>query len=156
MNFRVKLKKFYRQFISLKGEPRTIALGMAMGVFVGVMPLIPFHTILIVLLGIIFRKNITSAYLGSWVISNPLTIPIFYLTEYQLGKFCMGNHYHSVVLTNYSLWSIINMGWDIAFPLLIGGLILAPLFAVPAYFITHRFILLIRKKRQKWSRHENL
>jgi uncharacterized protein (DUF2062 family) len=156
MNLKVRFKEFYQQFISLAGEPRAIAFGMAIGVFVGVTPIIPFHTVLIVLLGIIFRKNITSAYLGSWLISNPITIPFFYLTEYQLGKFCLGTRCHPINLTDYSIWSIVNLGSDIAFPLIIGGLVLAPFFAVPAYGITYRFILMIRKKKHKWSRHENL
>ena len=43
---------------------------------VGVTPTIPLHTALIVLIGILFRQNIAAGYLGSWLISNPLTIPI--------------------------------------------------------------------------------
>ena len=37
-------KEFYDRFISLKGEPANIAMGMAIGVFIGVTPTIPFHT----------------------------------------------------------------------------------------------------------------
>ncbi len=43
-----KTIEFYHKFISLKGDPRKISMGMAIGVFVGVTPTIPFHTALIV------------------------------------------------------------------------------------------------------------
>src|ERR1035437_1511252 len=93
------LKKRYLQLISLKGEPHVIAFGFAIGVFIGVTPIIPFHTIMIVLLCILFKKNITAGYLGSWFISNPLTIPVLYVTQYRLGKFILGgSHPHFLVL----------------------------------------------------------
>ncbi len=123
-------------------------MGMAMGVFVGVTPTIPFHTALLVALGFVSRQNITSAYVGSWIISNPLTIPVFYITEYQIGRYLLGLNGSTPVLTDYSMSGMLNFGWDITLPLLTGGIILAPFFAVPAYFITHRmFILLHRKKK---------
>ena len=62
-----RIQRFHDRFISLKGEPRSIAMGMAVGVFVGVTPTIPFHTALIILFGLIWKHNLTSAYLGSWL-----------------------------------------------------------------------------------------
>ena len=34
--------RFYLSFLCLKGDPRKIAMGMAIGVFIGVTPTIPF------------------------------------------------------------------------------------------------------------------
>ncbi|MFA7685106.1 MAG: DUF2062 domain-containing protein, partial [Syntrophales bacterium] len=75
------LLRFYNRFISLRGEPKNIAMGFAMGVFIGVTPTIPFHTSLLVVLGLASRQNITSAYIGAWAISNPLTIAPFYFLQ---------------------------------------------------------------------------
>jgi uncharacterized protein (DUF2062 family) len=147
MKLKDPLKGFYIKFISLKGDPKPIALGMALGIFIGVTPTIPFHTLLIILFGLLFKQNITSAYLGSWIISNPLTIPIFYLAEYQIGEHLLGFKYSTLVLSDYSLINIATMGWQIIIPLLAGGIILAPIFAIPAYFITHRLIIAVRRKR---------
>jgi uncharacterized protein len=140
-----RLKAFHDRFISLKGDPRSIAAGMAVGVFIGVTPTIPFHTALIIIFGLVWKHNLTSAYLGSWLVSNPLTIPIFYFSQYELGKYLLGSAQTSVVLTDYSLHSLINAGWHIVLPLLTGGLITAPFFAVPAYFITYRLVKALRK-----------
>jgi uncharacterized protein len=141
------LIKFYHKFLSLKGEPKKIAMGFAMGVFVGVTPTIPFHTGLLVALGLLSRQNITSAYIGAWAISNPLTVAPFYVLEYQIGKYLLGMHETRLVLQDYSFMSILDFGWDVTFPLLTGGIILAPFFAVPAYFVAHRMIVAMRRKR---------
>jgi uncharacterized protein (DUF2062 family) len=140
-----KLKEFHERFLSLRGEPSAVALGMALGVFVGVTPTIPFHTVLIVAFGLLLRWNITSAYLGSWLISNPLTIPVFYYVQYEIGALCLGAGESALVLTDYSIVSLASAGWQILCPLLLGGVITAPFFAVPAYFITLRLVRSLRR-----------
>ena len=144
-----KLKGFYERFISLKGEPKTIAMGMAMGVFIGVTPTIPFHTALIIVSCLIFRQNIASAILGSWIISNPLTIPLFYVSEYKLGRYLLRSDHFQIVFTDYSIWNVVSMGWRVVVPLLTGGIIVALFFALPAYFITYRLVLTVRKNRSQ-------
>jgi uncharacterized protein (DUF2062 family) len=141
-----RLKKFHDSFISLKGEPKSIAMGMAVGVFIGMTPTIPFHTALIILFGLLWRHNLTAAYLGSWLISNPLTIPILYFSQYELGIYLLGMTQSQPVLTDYSFQNIISLGWQIILPLLTGGIVTAPFVAIPAYFITYRMVLALRNK----------
>lgn len=144
LNWKNRLREYYDRFLSLRGEPKAIARGMAIGVFVGVTPTIPLHTALIVAIGIAFRQNISAGYLGSWLISNPLTIPLFYVAEYELGKYLLGDRFSPSAFTDYSLLHILQQGWGVAAPLLAGGIIIAPVFAVPAYFITHRLLIAAR------------
>jgi uncharacterized protein (DUF2062 family) len=141
-----RIQYFYDKFISLKGEPRAIAMGMAIGVFIGVTPTIPFHTGLLVLVTVLFKQNVTAAYLGSWIISNPITIPFFYFIQYELGHHILRTASYDFNLASLSLQQIISIGWHIFIPLQLGGVIMAPFFAVPAYFITHHVLLTIRKK----------
>ena len=51
-------------------------------------------------------------------------------------------------ITDYSLGGIAALGWQILLPLQTGGIIMAPFFAVPAYFIAHRMIAAVRAKGQ--------
>lgn len=146
MMVRKRIRTFYERCISLKGDPGSIAAALAIGVFVGVTPTIPFHTAIIVTIGLLFRMNITAAYLGSWLISNPVTIPLLYLSQYELGRILLGMEASRFWLTEYSLSAIAAMGWRILLPLLTGGIIMAPLIAVPAYFISRRMITAIRAK----------
>jgi len=145
MIIKQRLKTFYDNFLSLKGEPRTIAMGVAIGVFIGVTPTIPFHTALIILFGLLFKHNLTAAYLGSWLVSNPLTILILYFSQYELGRYLLGMTHAHLVLTDYSLKSIMSMGWQIFLPLMTGGFAMAPFFAIPAYFMTYRMMLSLRR-----------
>ena len=142
-----RFQTFYERFISLKGEPAQIAAGLAIGVFVGVTPTIPFHTAIIVLIGLLFRQNITAGFLGAWIISNPLSVPLLYVAQYELGRFLLGMERFRFELTDYTLRNIAALGWEILLPLLTGGFLMAPFFAVPAYFIARRMITAIRNRR---------
>jgi uncharacterized protein (DUF2062 family) len=143
-----QFQSFYEKFISLKGEPAQIAAGLAIGVFVGVTPTIPFHTAIIVLIGLLFRQNITAGYLGAWIVSNPLTVPFLYLSQYELGRFLLGIERSRFALPDYTLGSVTALGWEILLPLLAGGILMAPFFAVPAYFVANRLITAIRMRRK--------
>ncbi|MFA5180106.1 MAG: DUF2062 domain-containing protein [Syntrophales bacterium] len=141
-------RDFYDRFISLKGEPGDIAMGMAIGVFIGVTPTIPFHTAMIIAVGVLFKQNITAGYLGSWLISNPVTIPLFYFFQYELGSIILGWQKSAWALNDYSFESIMNLGGHILFPLLTGGIITAPFFAVPAYFLARRLVVVFRERNR--------
>jgi uncharacterized protein (DUF2062 family) len=141
-------KDFYNRFISLKGEPANIAMGMAIGVFIGVTPTIPFHTAMIIAVGVLFKQNITAGYLGSWLISNPVTIPVLYFCQYELGSIILGLQKSVWGLNDYSLEGVMNLGWHILFPLLIGGIVTAPFFAVPTYFLARRFVVVLRERNR--------
>ncbi|MFH2119447.1 MAG: DUF2062 domain-containing protein [Pseudomonadota bacterium] len=141
-----RFRIFYERFISLKGEPAQIAAGLAIGVFVGVTPTIPFHTAIIVLIGLLCRQNITAGYLGSWIISNPLTVPMLYVAQYEIGRFLLGMERCRFAIPDYTFGSITALGWEILLPLLTGGILMAPFFAVPSYFIALRLISAIRAR----------
>src|SRR5512136_891264 len=146
MTIRDRINDFYKRFLSLNGRPEEIARAMALGVFIGVTPTIPFHTALVMVLCLIFRQNITAAMLGATIISNPLTIPFFYLAEYELGVFLLGLDPNPFTLTDYDVRSILEIGWHILYPLQVGGWLLAVLFTVPSYFITRHAVVALRNR----------
>ena len=78
-------QEFIRQLRELRGKPHELSLGIAIGVFVGITPTIPLHTVLAIALAVALRGSKLAAALGVWV-ANPLTIPIFYYGSYQLGR----------------------------------------------------------------------
>ena len=141
-----RLREFHARFLSLRGEPGHIAMGTAIGVFIGVTPTIPLHTVLIIAVGVLFKQNITAGYLGSWLISNPLTIPVFYFCQYELGRLLLGIQAGAWVMPELTWTGMICVGRHILLPLLVGGLVTAPFFAVPAYFLTRRLAVAIRER----------
>ncbi len=146
MTIRDRINDFYNRFLSLNGKPEEIARAMALGVFIGVTPTIPLHTALVMVSCLIFRQNITAAMLGATIISNPLTIPFFYLAGYELGVLVLGLGANPFVLADYDVRSILEIGWHILYPLMVGGLILACVFTVPSYFITRHAVVKLRNR----------
>ncbi|MCG6919085.1 MAG: DUF2062 domain-containing protein [Deltaproteobacteria bacterium] len=131
------LQEFWRQLRELRGKPHKISLGMAIGVFIGITPTIPFHTVLAVALAALLRGSKLAAALGVWV-SNPLTIPFFYYGSYRLGRFVLG--YPQLVLpADYSIISLVKMGKHVTVAMLHGGVLLGILPGLLAYFLTYKF-----------------
>lgn len=144
---RKKLEEFYRRFLSLRGDPRRISLGFAVGVFIGTTPTIPFHTLLVLASSALFRQHLSAAYLGSWFISNPLTIPLLYVSQYEAGRVLLGMERCTLILPDYSLGAIAGLGWQILLPLQVGGLLFAPVCALPAYLVTKRLLVAWRAEK---------
>lgn len=147
MILQTKIRNFYDACIGLKGETAAIAFCLAIGGVVGVTPTIPLHSAIIII-ELLFRQSIAAAYLGSWVISNSVTVPFLYLSQTELGSILLDSAPYDITHADYTLTSITALGWQTFIHLLIGGVIMAPLFTVPAYFISHRLIMVCRAKRR--------
>lgn len=72
------LREFVERVKTLQGDPHYIAVGIAIGVFIGITPTMPFHTVIAIALAFIFRGSKAAAALGVWF-CNPVTAPFFYL-----------------------------------------------------------------------------
>ena len=130
-------REFVRKLQELRGRPRELSLGLAIGVFVGITPTIPLHTVLAVALAAALRGSKLAAALGVWV-ANPLTIPVFYYGSYRLGTFVLGMS-ELTLPTQYSVFSLMKLGGHVTVAMLHGGVLLGILPAVLAYFLTYRF-----------------
>jgi uncharacterized protein len=150
---RRQLKYFYLRLLRLKGEPHELALGMAAGVFAGMLPIIPFHIALAVALALCLRASKITAALGTWI-SNPLNWYFLYLYEYKFGAYLLGleGGYEIIKTVMASInrgdkiaviWNtLFSSGVEIASALMIGGIIAGAVAALPAYFL---FLWLFRK-----------
>lgn len=136
MHWRRKIRFFYLRFRRLKGNPRKIAWSMALGVFIGVTPTIPFHMITAIILSSLFRLSRVTAVMGCWV-SNPLTIPPFYYLSFKVGQLLLYQGEPFTFPATYNLPEILRLGWRINLALQLGGLVIALPFAIIAYFLTY-------------------
>ncbi|MCF8049945.1 MAG: DUF2062 domain-containing protein [Desulfobacterales bacterium] len=82
-------KKAYERFLRIRGTPQEIALGFALGLFVGMSPFLGFHMAIAVFLAALFEWNKIAAAVGVWI-SNPFTIPLIYPLTYLLGARVLG------------------------------------------------------------------
>lgn len=146
MAIKDRIREFYNRFLSLSGAPEEIARAMALGVFIGVTPTIPFHTALVMVSCLLFRQNITAAILGATIISNPLTIPFLYLAEYELGVVVLAMPANPFTVVSYDIQAILEVGLHILYPLQVGGLLLAVAVATPSYFLSRHAVIRMRTR----------
>ena len=80
------LKKYYYKMIRADGSPHAIALGVAIGLFLGTA--IPLgQAILALLFAIVFKANKVVAFAVTWM-SNPYTTPSCILGFVTWGRGC--------------------------------------------------------------------
>ncbi len=161
MNPKRLSKYYFIKFMRQKGNPHSLAVATAIGFFVGCTPTMPLHTIMIVVLCLLTRTSFVTAFLVSNLACNPLTyIPIYYLstvignmiTPYELTWPRIQEVLH-VLLSHpgfgKSLQVIVELGYEAAIVLLVGGVVLALPCSVVSYFLSFRFFLKIRQKRRE-------
>lgn len=138
---------FIRRVKELQGDPHYIAVGMAIGVFVAVTPTIPFHTVLAVALSFLFRGSKAAAAIGVWV-SNPVTIPLFYVGSYKVGNLILGN---SIPFDpKYaSIAELAQLGLNAILAMIVGGVILGIVPGIAAYFITRKMYTALRERKTR-------
>lgn len=153
---------FYLKFIRLKGEPKALAMGTAIGVLIGLTPTIPFHTVLILGLTMVTRTSAIAGIIASWVVCNPLTyLPIYYLsmvagnwiTPYELNWRRIQHLLESLTSHEgllHSLREVSGLGFETIVVMLLGGLVLAlPFTILSYYFALHLFTQIRRRKRER-------
>ncbi|MCP4716996.1 MAG: DUF2062 domain-containing protein, partial [Deltaproteobacteria bacterium] len=126
-----KIHLFIQSCKELRGKPRYVAMGMSVGIFVSLMPLVPFQTIIALPLAHVLRGSKRAAALGVWF-SNPLTLPVCYYASYKTGKMLLD------IKCPFdgqfgTFTELIKMGLDVTSAMLLGGIILGLIAALIAY-----------------------
>ncbi len=161
MNPKRFFKYFYLKFLRLKGDPQSLAGGIAIGVFLGITPIMPFQTILVVLATVVTRTSTIAAILSSFLVANPLT----YVPQYYFSTM-IGN-----ALTPYDLtWSrikeamdlmsqdpgfykslmiLVELGYESVIVIVVGGMVLAIPFTIASYYVSLPVFQKIKKRRDQ-------
>lgn len=139
-----RLQGLFVRVKELQGDPRYIATGMAIGVFVGVTPTIPFHTIIAIALAFILKGSKPAAVIGAWF-ANPVTIPFFYMGSFKLGTLILNKPIPFDVKFE-SITALMPLGLDATIAMIVGGAILGIPPAFIAYILTYRIMNKVREK----------
>jgi len=149
MTLNRKFKQYNRNLIAgiknIKGEPRYIALGLAIGVFIGATPFFPFHTSIALVLAILLKGSRIAAAAGVWV-SNPVTLPFFYISTYKVGAFILGVT-TPIDVSSRSFSELLDMGLEITRAMVLGGLVVGIPLSIAGYYISLRIITVFRNHR---------
>jgi uncharacterized protein (DUF2062 family) len=136
---------------------------MALGIFAGLLPILPFQTALALALALFFRSSKITAVIGTWI-SNPLNWYFLYLYTFKVGAFILGVSGKEALFSKLMASirhaegplaiaaQIFQAGSNVVASFVTGGIVLGIVFAVPGYFVffyIFRFIASWREIRKK-------
>ncbi len=162
MNPKRLSRYYYLKFTRLQGDPNALAKGTAIGIFLGITPIIPLHTVLVLLVTFVTRTSTIAAMLATIVVCNPLTYVAQYYFSILIGNAITPYNFNWERMKNVldillakpgiseSLHALAGIGYEAIIVLVVGGTLLALPFTIVSYFVSLRFFIRIRdKKRQK-------
>jgi len=137
---RAAWQKIYERILKIRGEPREIALGMALGLFVAVSPTMGFQMVIAIFFATLFKWNKIASALGVWL-TNPLTAPFIYGLTYLVGSFLIGlpggNHDVTQTMPLSRIDVMLDKAPHILLALTLGGVIVGLPLAIGGYFFTY-------------------
>ena len=132
------VKKTYERFLKIRGHPREIALGFALGLFVGMTPFMGLHTIAAVAIAALFKWNKISAAISVWI-TNAVTAPIIYSVTYLFGARMMGieKAFNLKEINSFSaVKDLILKTPEIVWAMIVGGVVIGLPLALIGYYVT--------------------
>ncbi len=150
-NFLSKVNRiisYYKLILArLPDSNYAISSGFACGAMVSFTPLLGFHFVLAVVFAYLIRGNFIAALIGT-VVGNPLTFPFIWWLIYKIGTYVTNIKLEKITHEiNFDM--IVNQTYEIFFPMLVGGVIIAPLVWIITYYIIYSFIASFKKRRNK-------
>ena len=141
------IKRIFLRLLLGNSTPHGIALGVAIGAFIGVLPLYGLHTILVIVAAVIVRPANKIAILLGTNISLPPTVPFITWSGYEIGRFILKGRFDPLQWSdfkNISFQYIVNH-YE---PLFLGSVILGVICACVVYFIVFFTVKGIKERRK--------
>lgn len=160
MNYKRLNKYYYLRLKRLRGDPRILAGGTAIGVLIGLTPTMPLHTILIIFLTIITRTSTVAGIVVSLVVCNPVTFfPIYYfsvflgniVTPYEISWPVIQVIFDQLIQSENILDSInivAHLGYKSIIVMITGSIIIALPLAILSYYISLYTFKYLNSKRR--------
>ncbi|MFP4168180.1 MAG: DUF2062 domain-containing protein [Desulfonatronovibrionaceae bacterium] len=146
---------WYLSLLRIKAPAHSVAMGLAMGVFIGLLPIIPFQTVVVLVLAFAFRCSKLAAVLGTWV-SNPADMVFLYYVAHRIGKFLIPVRMEGFDGQPHSMLEMMTFGWKTFGVMFIGGLAMALPAAFVTYFVSLRLIRVYHARRMaRWRAKKN-
>jgi uncharacterized protein (DUF2062 family) len=145
------LKKAYERFVKIRGNPKEIALGFALGLFVGMTPYMGFHMAIAVCFAALLKWNKIAAAMGA-CFSNPLTAPFIYGATFYVGDKILNIENACCIPNALNLDVVIQLiksAPEIFWILTVGGIIVGIPVAVLGYYLSLSTILKYREGIRK-------
>lgn len=140
------LKRPYERFLKIRGNPREIALGFALGLFVGMTPFMGFHMAIAVPLAALLKWNKFSSALAVWI-TNPISAPFIYTATYFVGAklTAFRNHLNIPHVDHKGLVTVLYKAPEVLMVMVVGGVVLGLPLAIGGYYLSYAAITKYRQ-----------
>jgi uncharacterized protein len=135
MKYLAKLKDYILRFSSKGLSTNEIALGIALGNFVGFIPIMGTHTIVGIGLAYILRLNTLIVLLGSQI-SNPISYPFQLFITAEVGSLLMHGKFVEIKFSKNIGFYLDHYVW----PIVLGSVVLGTIVSALSYFIVRGFL----------------
>lgn len=138
MKYVAKLKDYIIRFSKKGLSTHEISFGVAVGIFVGFIPVLGTHTVLAIGLAYFLRLNTLIVLLGTQI-CNPLSFPFMIFISAEIGSLILNGSFLAVKFSrdidylNRYLW-----------PIIVGSIVLGIVVSGLSYFLVRGFL---RRKR---------
>lgn len=160
LNLQRTIRYYILKFIRLRGNPRSLATGTAIGILIGISPTIPFHTVGIIAITILLRSSTVAGLIAGVAVCNPLTmVPQYYLCWYVGNLIFPGRLSWErikellMTITSESFMDALKvlggLSFDAILVMLTGGFVIGIPAAALGYFLSLHFFIKIREKRRQ-------
>lgn len=139
----------YLRIVRIKAPAEAIALGLAIGVFVGCLPLLSLQMVIAVALAFVLRASKIAAALGTWW-SNPLNWALIFPLFYMLGKLFVPVEIPALSmaeLRHLEVFELLRRGWQWLLVTTLGASIAGIPLSVGTYYATLRMVRLYHDRR---------
>ena len=161
MNPKRLSRYYYLKFTRLQGDPNSLAKGTAIGIFLGIAPIMPLHTVSVLLVTFLTRTSTIAAMLATIMVCNPLTYVAQYYFSIVVGNAMTPYNFNwermkgvlDILLAKpglaESLQVLAGIGYEAIIVLIVGGTLLALPFTIASYFLSLRFFIKVREKKRQ-------
>ena len=172
----INLKRIIKKLARSHSSAHDLAMGAAIGFFVGMLPIMGIQMVVAAAIAVIFRVSKIAAIIPVWI-SNPFTFIPLYGFNYWLGHVLTGwgpthEEYRTVIhqvqelMHNSGFFEGIvestklfgSMGQEAVYSLCIGSLLVGTVAALIGYPLCKKLILILRHRRdrKRLARHERV
>ena len=132
------LRRAHERFVKIRGRPREIALGFALGIFIGMTPTMGIQMPIAAFFAAMLKWSKISAVFGVWI-TNPFTSPFIYGLTYIVGAKLLGLK-SAMALPDDFTWSIVKellKNAPVIFgAMTVGGILIGLPLAVLSYYLS--------------------
>ncbi|SNR80420.1 DUF2062 domain-containing protein [Desulfurobacterium atlanticum] len=144
--------RFYiKKLLELREQPEEAARGLALGVFIGFLPVNGFQVLIAITIATLARVSKVAAAIGTHVTNPWTTVPVL-IIDYYVGcsilKF-IGIKVAPISLKTISVSKLLSTGISLIVPTFVGGIFLGIIFSILSYFGFKKFIVSFKNRKKE-------